>query len=110
MLSTPFQKIHQTYTRTALWMQICEKTGLSFLSVPAQLEEDRLAISGSYREFEYNLMIIDNLDFADIKYYLLLQVGLHIAKPACRQVELQNDERSVATDDHSSNAFCQQKI
>ncbi|HKO80531.1 MAG TPA: DUF5107 domain-containing protein [Chitinophagaceae bacterium] len=52
LLSTPFQKIHQTYTRTALWMQICEKLGLSFLPVPIQLGEDRLAIFGSYREFE----------------------------------------------------------
>ena len=52
LLSTPFQKIHQTYTRTALWMQICEKLGVSFLPVPPQLGEDRLAIFGSYREFE----------------------------------------------------------
>ena len=52
LLSTHFQKIHQTYTRTALWMQICEKLGLPFLPVPAQLGEDRLAIFGSYREFE----------------------------------------------------------
>lgn len=52
LLSTPFQKIHQTYTRTALWMQICEKLGIPFLPVPTQLGEDRLAIFGSYREFE----------------------------------------------------------
>ena len=52
LLSTPFQKIHQTYTRTALWMQIGEKLGLPFLPVPMQLGEDRLAIFGSYREFE----------------------------------------------------------
>lgn len=52
LLSTPFQKIHQTYTRTALWMQISERLGLPFLPVPAQLGEDRLAIFGSYREFE----------------------------------------------------------
>ncbi len=52
LLSTPFQKIHQTYTRTALWMQICEKLGIPFLPVPVQLGEDRLAIFGSYREFE----------------------------------------------------------
>ena len=25
LLSVPFQKVHQTYTRTALWMQLCEK-------------------------------------------------------------------------------------
>lgn len=52
LLSTPFQKIHQTYTRTALWMQISEKLGLPFLPIPRQLGEDRLAIFGSYREFE----------------------------------------------------------
>ena len=52
LLSTPFQKVHQTYTRTALWMQICEKLSLPFLPVPMQLGEDRLAIFGSYREFE----------------------------------------------------------
>ena len=32
LLSTPFQKVHQTYTRTGLWMQICEKLGLSFFT------------------------------------------------------------------------------
>lgn len=52
LLSTPFQKVHQTYTRTALWMQISEKLGIPFLPVPEQLGEDRLAIFGSYREFE----------------------------------------------------------
>lgn len=52
LLSTHFQKIHQTYTRTALWMQITEKLGIPFLPVPSQLGEDRLAIFGSYREFE----------------------------------------------------------
>ena len=52
LLSTPFQKVHQTYTRTALWLQISEKLGLPFEPVPARLGEDRLAAFGAYREFE----------------------------------------------------------
>ncbi len=52
LLSTHFQKIHQTYTRTALWMQICEKSGFPCFPVPTQFGEDRLANFGSYREFE----------------------------------------------------------
>lgn len=52
LLSTPFQKVHQTYTRTGLWLQITEKLGLPFEPVPAQLGEDRLANFGAYREFE----------------------------------------------------------
>src|SRR3990170_356059 len=27
LLSTRFQKVHQTYSRTALWKQLCEKLG-----------------------------------------------------------------------------------
>src|ERR1700687_2827953 len=27
LLSVSFQKVHQTYTRTAMWLQICEKAG-----------------------------------------------------------------------------------
>lgn len=52
LLSVPFQKVHQTYTRTGLWFQICQQLGEDFLPVPAQLGEDRLAGFGSYREFE----------------------------------------------------------
>jgi len=52
LLSTPFQKVHQTYTRTGLWMQICEKLNISCSPVPSQLGEDRLATFGAYREYE----------------------------------------------------------
>jgi hypothetical protein len=52
LLSTPFQKVHQTYTRTGLWMQICEKLNINCAPVPAQLGEDRLARFGAYREYE----------------------------------------------------------
>jgi Domain of unknown function (DUF5107)/BDI_1685-like, C-terminal domain len=52
LLSTPFQKVHQTYTRTALWKQITDKLNIPFLPIPAQLGEDRLANFGAYREYE----------------------------------------------------------
>ena len=52
LLSTPFQKVHQTYTRTGLWMQICEKLKIPCLPIPSQLGEDRLAVFGAYREYE----------------------------------------------------------
>jgi hypothetical protein len=52
LLSTSFQKVHQTYTRTNLWMQICEKLHLNCDPVPVQLGEDRLARFGAYREYE----------------------------------------------------------
>lgn len=52
LLSTPFQKVHQTYTRTGLWKQICENLKLDFMPIPAQLGEDRLANFGAYREYE----------------------------------------------------------
>lgn len=52
LLSTTFQKVHQTYTRTGLWMQICEKLNTNCLPIPAQLGEDRLARFGAYREYE----------------------------------------------------------
>lgn len=52
LLSTPFQKVHQTYTRTGLWKQISEKLGIPFLPIPAQLGEDQLATFGAYREYE----------------------------------------------------------
>lgn len=52
LLNTPWQKVHQTYTRTDLWEQICEKLNISFLPVPSQLGEDKLARFGAYREYE----------------------------------------------------------
>jgi len=52
LLSTDFQKVHQTYTRTALWMQITQKLNIPFLPIPQQLGEDRLANFGAYREYE----------------------------------------------------------
>ena len=52
LLSTPFQKVHQTYTRTGMWMQICEAMGEPCNPTPASLGEDHLARFGAYREFE----------------------------------------------------------
>ncbi|MFL5789601.1 MAG: DUF5107 domain-containing protein, partial [Flavisolibacter sp.] len=52
LLSINFQKVHQTYTRTGLWMQICEKLHENYLPIPEQLGEDRLARFGAYREYE----------------------------------------------------------
>jgi hypothetical protein len=52
LLSVPFQKVHQTYTRTNLWFQICDMLREPRLPVPTQLGEDRLATFGAYREFE----------------------------------------------------------
>lgn len=52
LLSIHFQKVHQTYTRTGLWMQINEGLGLSPQPVPEQLGEDCLAWFGAYREYE----------------------------------------------------------
>jgi hypothetical protein len=52
LLSIHFQKVHQTYTRTGLWMQICDKLNQPYLPIPAQLGEDRLARFGAYREYE----------------------------------------------------------
>lgn len=52
LLNTQWQKVHQTYTRTGLWEQICEKQGSGNLPVPQQLGEDRLARFGAYREYE----------------------------------------------------------
>ncbi|RPH38266.1 DUF5107 domain-containing protein [bacterium] len=52
LLSIPFQKVHQTYARTAMWKQISEKLGLDFLPIPQELGEDQLARFGAYREFE----------------------------------------------------------
>jgi hypothetical protein len=52
LLSVPFQKVHQTYTRTGLWKQISEKLNIPFLPIPSTLGEDRLANFGAYREYE----------------------------------------------------------
>jgi hypothetical protein len=52
LLNTSFQKVHQTYTRTNLWNQICQKLNEPCLPIPARLGEDRLATFGAYREFE----------------------------------------------------------
>lgn len=52
LLSVPFQKVHQTYTRTELWKQICEKLKIPFLPIPEQLGEDKLAHFGAYREYK----------------------------------------------------------
>lgn len=52
LLSIPFQKVHQTYTRTNLWMQLCEKLNIACYPIPKSLGEDRLATFGAYREFE----------------------------------------------------------
>lgn len=52
LLSTKFQKVHQTYTRTDMWRQICKALGESSKVIPATLGEDRLARFGAYREFE----------------------------------------------------------
>lgn len=51
LLSVPFQKVHQTYSRTALWNQLCEKLNEPCLPIPQQLGEDRLATFGAYREY-----------------------------------------------------------
>lgn len=52
LLTYPFQKVHQSYTRTGLWFQICDQLEESRDSLPANLGEDRLAVFGAYREFE----------------------------------------------------------
>lgn len=52
LLSIPFQKVHQTYSRTNMWFQICDLLNEPRLPIPEQLGEDRLANFGAYREFE----------------------------------------------------------
>ena len=52
LLSTRFQKVHQTYTRTALWLEICKKLNEPCEPIPPSLGEDRLATFGAYREFK----------------------------------------------------------
>jgi hypothetical protein len=51
LLSTPFQKVHQRYVRTALWKQLCAALREPCLPVPPELGEDQLAAFGAYREF-----------------------------------------------------------
>ena len=52
LLSVPFQKVHQTYTRTEMWLQICEKLKEPCNPIPQVLGEDRLARFGAYREYQ----------------------------------------------------------
>ena len=52
LLSVSFQKVHQRYTRTDLWKQICERLNEPCLPIPTELGEDQLAAFGAYREFE----------------------------------------------------------
>jgi len=52
LLATPFQKVHQTYTRTGLWRQVCKALGIPASPIPQTLGEDRLAQFGAYREFD----------------------------------------------------------
>lgn len=52
LLNTPWQKVHQTYTRTDMWIQICKKEGVDYLPIPPQLGEDRLARFGAYRVYK----------------------------------------------------------
>jgi hypothetical protein len=52
LLATPFQKVHQTYTRTGLWKQITDQLKIPFIPIPASLGEDRLANFGAYRQYE----------------------------------------------------------
>lgn len=52
LLSINFQKVHQSYTRTNLWRQICKNLNEPSEPVPTSLGEDKLATFGAYREFE----------------------------------------------------------
>lgn len=52
LLSYPFQKVHQTYTHTGLWFQVCDGLKEPRYPVPSNLGEDRLATYGAYREYE----------------------------------------------------------
>jgi hypothetical protein len=51
LLSVSFQRVHQRYTRTALWKQICERLNEPYVPIPPELGEDQLATYGAYREF-----------------------------------------------------------
>jgi hypothetical protein len=52
LLATSFQRVHQTYSRTGLWMQICKALKEPCRPIPRVLGEDRLARFGAYREFK----------------------------------------------------------
>lgn len=52
LISHPFQKVHQTYTRTDLWFQICDGLREPRYPIPSNLGEDRLATFGAYREYD----------------------------------------------------------
>lgn len=52
LLGTRFQHVHQTYSRTGMWMQICKALKEPCLPIPTALGEDRLARFGAYREYE----------------------------------------------------------
>lgn len=52
LMDTPFQRVHQSYTRTDLWRQVCAALGEAESPIPETLGEDRLAQFGAYREFE----------------------------------------------------------
>ena len=52
LLSTPFQMVHQAYTRTELWRQISEGLKIPFFPIHKEIGEDQLARFGAYRETE----------------------------------------------------------
>jgi hypothetical protein len=52
LLNTRFQHVHQTYSRTGLWMQICKALEEPCQPIPRVLGEDKLARFGAYREYE----------------------------------------------------------
>lgn len=52
LLTTEFQKVHQTYIRSGLWQQICQKLQTPCAPLPSQLGEDQLARFGAYREYD----------------------------------------------------------
>ena len=52
LMRVPWQKVHQTYTRTGLWEQICDKEGRSVHLFRSSWVKIRLARFGAYREYE----------------------------------------------------------
>jgi len=48
---TPFQLVHQRYSRSRLWKQIASHNYSTSPEIPAQLGEDDLAEFGAYREY-----------------------------------------------------------
>jgi hypothetical protein len=52
LVNTRFQHVHQTYSRTGLWMQICKALKEPCQPIPRVLGEDKLARFGAYREYE----------------------------------------------------------